>query len=91
MIAHRLSTVINADEILVLEKGEVVERGNHSELLASGNVYAHMWQRQQEAQKAEETLQQTLEDGLVSDGPAGASRCGLEIRLNTAPKIQSAF
>ena len=73
MIAHRLSTVINADEILVLEKGEVVERGNHSELLASGNVYAHMWQRQQEAQKAEETLQQTLEDGLLVTGlPAQA-------------------
>ena len=73
MIAHRLSTVINADEILVLEKGEVVERGNHNELLALDNVYAHMWERQQEAQKAEETLQQTLEDGLLATGlPAQA-------------------
>ena len=68
MIAHRLSTVINADEILVLDKGEVVERGNHSELLALDNVYAHMWERQQEAQKAEKTLQQTLEDGLLATG-----------------------
>ncbi len=69
IIAHRLSTVINADEILVLEKGEVVERGNHAKLLALDNIYAHMWQRQQEAQKAEETLQQTLEDGLLAPGP----------------------
>ena len=69
------ATVISADEILVLERGEVVERGNHTELLALDNVYAHMWQRQQEAQKAEETLQQTLEDNLLaasSRAPAAA-------------------
>jgi len=70
MIAHRLSTVINADEILVLEKGQVVERGSHAELLAQDNVYARMWQRQQEAQKAEETLKQTRADGLLGTGPS---------------------
>ncbi|MFX4918089.1 ATP-binding cassette domain-containing protein, partial [Acinetobacter baumannii] len=40
VIAHRLSTVVNADEIVVLEMGEVVERGSHAELLRRGGLYA---------------------------------------------------
>jgi ATP-binding cassette subfamily B protein len=54
MIAHRLSTVIHADEILVLEQGRVVERGAHATLLAKGGLYAQMWARQQEALRAAE-------------------------------------
>jgi len=46
VIAHRLSTVVNADEILVLDKGLVVERGNHETLLARGGAYAALWRRQ---------------------------------------------
>jgi ATP-binding cassette subfamily B protein len=53
MIAHRLSTVVDADQILVLEAGRIVERGNHRELLARGGVYAAMWARQQEAARLE--------------------------------------
>ena len=53
MIAHRLSTVVDADQILVLEAGHIVERGNHRELLARGGVYAAMWARQQEAARLE--------------------------------------
>ncbi len=49
MIAHRLSTVVGADEILVLDGGSIVERGDHAGLLAKGGVYAAMWSRQQEA------------------------------------------
>jgi ATP-binding cassette, subfamily B, heavy metal transporter len=49
MIAHRLSTVVHADEILVLDGGRIVERGDHAKLLTEGGVYAAMWQRQQEA------------------------------------------
>ena len=53
MIAHRLSTVIDADEIIVLQAGVIVERGRHGELLARGGAYAEMWARQQEAAEGE--------------------------------------
>ena len=43
MIAHRLSTVVNADKIIVLDSGRVEEEGTHSELVASGGLYARMW------------------------------------------------
>ncbi|MBX3611911.1 MAG: ABC transporter ATP-binding protein/permease [Hydrogenophaga sp.] len=50
VIAHRLSTVVDAHEILVLEHGVIVERGRHAELLARGGAYARMWALQQAAQ-----------------------------------------
>ncbi len=49
IIAHRLSTVIHANEILVVDDGRIVERGNHGQLIARHGVYAAMWERQQEA------------------------------------------
>lgn len=57
VIAHRLSTVVDCDEILVLKDGVVVERGHHSDLLKAQGEYAQMWIKQQEAQRlAQETL-----------------------------------
>ena len=53
VIAHRLSTVMHADEILVLDAGHIVERGRHAELLAQGGRYALMWAAQQEERKIE--------------------------------------
>jgi ABC-type transport system involved in Fe-S cluster assembly fused permease/ATPase subunit len=52
IIAHRLSTVVEADEILVMEGGRIVERGRHPDLLARNGVYAHMWALQQQAEDA---------------------------------------
>lgn len=46
LIAHRLSTVMHADEIVVLDKGVVHERGSHGELLANGGLYAQLWRQQ---------------------------------------------
>jgi len=76
-IAHRLSTVIEADEIIVLDAGRVVERGTHAALLDRGGVYAGMWARQQEAQQAIATLEKTGEllapehlDGALDGGKA---------------------
>ncbi|MCO6050694.1 ABC transporter ATP-binding protein/permease [Mesorhizobium sp. RP14(2022)] len=68
VIAHRLSTVISADEIIVLKDGEIAERGTHGELLASNGLYASMWQRQREATEAEEKLRiarEADEEGFV--------------------------
>jgi ATP-binding cassette subfamily B protein len=62
VIAHRLSTVIGADEIIVLDHGRIVERGNHASLLAHGGVYASMWSRQREADQARETLKRAEEE-----------------------------
>jgi ATP-binding cassette subfamily B protein len=62
IIAHRLSTVIDADEILVLSGGRIVERGSHAALLAQDGVFAAMWRRQQEA----------TETGITADDVAPA-------------------
>ena len=53
VIAHRLSTVVDADEIVVLRDGAVAERGSHASLLASGGLYASMWAMQAAEQDAE--------------------------------------
>ncbi len=60
MIAHRLSTVIDADEIIVLEAGRIVERGRHGELLERGGAYAKMWARQQEVAELDDTALRDL-------------------------------
>ncbi|SFD58425.1 ABC transporter ATP-binding protein/permease [Methylobacterium sp. 13MFTsu3.1M2] len=66
VIAHRLSTVVNADAILVLDHGRIVERGTHAALLEAGGVYAALWDRQREADAALEVLQRADEPVLPS-------------------------
>jgi ATP-binding cassette, subfamily B, heavy metal transporter len=58
VIAHRLSTVINADEIIVLDKGVIAERGTHDGLLAADGIYASLWNRQREVAEAEAKIQE---------------------------------
>jgi ATP-binding cassette subfamily B protein len=68
IIAHRLSTVVHADEILVLDQGVIVERGAHEELLAKGGLYAGLWSRQREVDAAQETLRRAeLETGAAQE------------------------
>ncbi len=70
VIAHRLSTVINADEIIVLRDGLIAERGTHQILLLRDGLYAQMWNRQREATEAEERAREAANDaeGFVKRG-----------------------
>lgn len=71
VIAHRLSTVIGADEIIVLKDGTIAERGTHASLIEMGGLYASMWSRQREAIQAEERLREVREQddlGVVDRG-----------------------
>jgi ATP-binding cassette, subfamily B, heavy metal transporter len=74
VIAHRLSTIVHADLILVLEKGHLIEQGTHAELMVADGLYASMWNRQRQAEKAREELavaleqEQRLEGQKITDG-----------------------
>jgi ATP-binding cassette subfamily B protein len=69
VIAHRLSTIVHADNILVLEAGQLVEQGTHGELLAKHGLYASLWNRQRQAEKAREELAQALaQEGARIEG-----------------------
>src|SRR5690606_39057688 len=67
VIAHRLSTVVGADEILVLDHGRIVERGTHRQLLERAGVYAGMWALQQQEERERELEREAapLKQGTV--------------------------
>ncbi|HEV7464378.1 MAG TPA: ABC transporter ATP-binding protein/permease [Methyloceanibacter sp.] len=70
VIAHRLSTVVHADNIIVLDLGEIVEQGTHLELLTKGGLYASLWARQREADEARERLAQVLDEDVLPESRA---------------------
>jgi ABC-type multidrug transport system fused ATPase/permease subunit len=68
VIAHRLSTIKNADVIFVLDKGRIVERGNHDELVAKGGLYAEL----QRLQQTDATRDSTTESPQLASTRASA-------------------
>jgi len=74
VVAHRLSTVARMDQLVVLDRGRLVERGSHEELLGLGGTYARLWQHQSGG---------FLEDGDLAEdgGPAQSSGGGVAVRL----------
>ena len=76
VIAHRLSTVVEADEIIVLQDGRIAERGSHTALMAEDGLYAQMWRRQSEAVAAAEAAAAAqaaaMAAGVAPDMPTGA-------------------
>ncbi len=73
VIAHRLSTVVNADQILVLAKGLIAERGTHAELLGRGGIYAALWHRQRQADAARDVLRREREADAAAPADADAA------------------
>jgi ABC-type sugar transport system ATPase subunit len=82
VIAHRLSTVVSADEIIVLAQGRITERGTHLELMRKRGLYHSMWERQREADRARENLRAAGEEDAgevpAAGGEAGEPARGVE-------------
>ena len=75
VIAHRLSTIVHADSILVFDNGGVAEHGTHAELIAKDGLYASLWNRQRQAERAREELAHALEEAERTGAlPPGAIR-----------------
>jgi len=77
VIAHRLTTVVDADEIIVLDHGTIAERGTHDELLSKRGLYASMWNRQREADEARRRLADIEHEEAEDEGIVDAAQAGV--------------
>ncbi|MCY4226826.1 MAG: ABC transporter ATP-binding protein/permease [Gammaproteobacteria bacterium] len=68
IIAHRLSTVVGADEILVLDQGRIVERGSHATLLSNQGLYAQMWELQQQSKSGADASGTSDHGEIINEG-----------------------
>ena len=62
--------MIHADTILVMDKGQIIERGTHTSLLAAGGLYAGLWARQREAEEARRRLAEMVDEGALTAADA---------------------
>ena len=85
VIAHRLSTVVNADQIIVLDDGAIAERGTHGELIARGGLYAAMWDRQREADEIAERLRRAREEDAAPSADGRGRRQGRRLQETCPP------
>lgn len=69
VVAHRLSTIVNADEICVMKDGEIIERGTHEALLAANGVYCKMWEDQLKNRNEPQGPQQNGGPNVKKEGP----------------------
>ncbi len=76
-IAHRLSTVVDADEIIVLERGQIAERGSHWSLLARGGIYARMWAAQAEQEEGAAAERAASEEPIMAEAVGEPAHTGL--------------
>ncbi|HET9252456.1 MAG TPA: ABC transporter ATP-binding protein [Candidatus Eisenbacteria bacterium] len=90
VIAHRLSTILDADRILVMHKGELREQGTHAELLASGGIYARLYELQYARQRPDEIEDSSKPDGESLARDAGAEPAGAGEGEPGIPDLSSA-
>uniref|UniRef100_A0A0A9X1X3 Iron import ATP-binding/permease protein IrtA n=1 Tax=Lygus hesperus TaxID=30085 RepID=A0A0A9X1X3_LYGHE len=91
VVAHRLSTIRHADQILVLDHGRIVERGTHNELLASNGKYAELWRCQVEDVHRTVLHEGDMDDNNDTRAPVSDTDSPISLSLPLQPSHQSSI